>query len=267
MIIDIHHHLVNETGYVEQLIREMDRLLIEKICVSALGPLFDGLFVKGEHSGEIADNEMLGRIVRQYPDRVIGFGFLRPGKDNAALIERFMEWGFGGIKITAPLSNYDDREYYPLYEKAQTLRLPILFHSGILTMPRPMPEEDISSARMRPIFLETIAQSFPELKIIIAHLGVPWKEEATILARIFKNVFVDLTGSVEGWRNATSTEDFKKLFYWKGSEDKILFGSDVHWSEIEQVIGDHRRIFRGIGFEDEQIHKIFYENASKLLGL
>ena len=67
MIIDIHHHLINEQGYVDNLLREMDRLNIEKTCLSALGPLFEGLFIKSKHSGTIADNQMLAEVIQQHP--------------------------------------------------------------------------------------------------------------------------------------------------------------------------------------------------------
>lgn len=48
---------------------------------------------------------------------------------------------------------------------------------------------------MRPIYLDTIARAFPDLKIIGAHLGNPWYQEAAEVARWNPNVFFDLTGS------------------------------------------------------------------------
>ena len=267
MIIDIHHHLVNEKGYVESLLREMDRLGIEKCCLSALGQLFDGMFIKGEHSGAIADNSMLAEVIKQYHDRLIGFGFLRPGKDDSSLIDQFIDWGFRSLKITIPVSAYDDKAYWPIYEKAQRYNLPILFHTGILTLPKPRPEEDISSVRMMPILLEPVAQAFPQLKIIIAHLGTTYTKEAAALARIFPNIYVDLSGKIDGWRSSTTIEEFKKLFYWKGADSKILYGSDVHYDELEQAIKDYERIFDGLGFDREQVQNIFFANAKMLLGI
>jgi uncharacterized protein len=267
MIIDIHHHLVNEKGYVENLLREMDRLGIEKCCLSALGPLFDGIFVKGKHSGAIADNSMLAEVFKQHPDRLIGFGFLRPGKDNCSLIDQFIDWGFRGIKITIPLAAYNDKSYWPIYEKAQQHNLPILFHTGILTLPKPQPEENISSVRMLPILLEPVAQAFPKLKIIIAHLGITYTKEAATMARIFPNIYVDLSGKIDGWRSNTTIDEFKKLFYWDGAENKILYGSDVHYDEMEQTIEDHKRIINGIGFTRKQQRNLFYVNAKKLLNV
>ena len=43
--------------------------------------------------------------------------------------------------------------------------------------------QNASSARMRPIYLNTIARAFPDLKIIGAHLGNPWYQEAAEVAR------------------------------------------------------------------------------------
>ena len=87
MYIDIHHHLIQEEEYVDKLLREMDRLDIEKTCVSALGYLFPGLFQKGTVAGDPPDNKTLHQAVKNHPNRIIGFGFLRPGCDDASLID------------------------------------------------------------------------------------------------------------------------------------------------------------------------------------
>ena len=118
---------------------------------------------------------------------------------------------------------------------------------------------------MLPIFLEPIAQAFPNLNIIIAHLGICYLQESATLARIIHNIYVDISGAVDGWRSNTTIDEFKKLFYWKTAANKILFGSDVHFSEIEETLNDHRRIFDGIGFSPGHQEKIFYQNSYKLL--
>ena len=264
-IIDFHHHLVNERGYVDELLKEMDRLGVDKVCLSALGPLFDGLFVKGTPDEGSADNGALEKVIKNHPDRLVGFGFLRPGKDSPDAIDYFVEAGFRGVKITIPLSRYDDKAYFPLYERAQRLDLPILFHTGIVTPPKPQPEEDISSVRMLPILLEPVAQAFPNLTIVIAHMGVTYKQDSAAMARIFPNVYVDLSGRLDGWRKGVSPGELKSLFYWEGAEKKILYGSDVHWDEMEQTLNDQKRIFKKMKFDKMQRQRIFSDNARRIL--
>ena len=267
MVIDFHHHLVNEKGYVARLLREMDRVGIDMICVSALGELFADMWLMGERSEPFVDNASVARAVRDHPDRVVGMGFVRPGVDEAGRIDELGDQGFLGIKMSIPTRNYDDPSFFPLYERAQARCMPILFHMGVLTMPEPKPGEGISSAKMQPIMLDTIANEFPDLKMVIAHLGTESHEQAAALARILPNIYVDLSGKVTGWRSSKSIDFFKEAFYWQDAHEKVLFGSDVHVSELKLTYEDQRRIFSGIGWTTGQQNAVFGGNAAALLGL
>ena len=87
------------------------------------------------------------------------------------------------------------------------------------------------------------------------------------MARILPNVYVDLSGRVDGWRQGRSLDDFRKLFYWEDSWRKVLFGSDVHCEELEPTIADQDRIFRGIGWTDAQRRAVFHDNATDIFSL
>ena len=44
-IIDVHHHWINEADYLDHLLREMDRLGVERAGLMALGAPFQRLFL------------------------------------------------------------------------------------------------------------------------------------------------------------------------------------------------------------------------------
>jgi len=136
--IDSHHHLIQETGYVDGLLREMDRLNIEKSSLIGLGTLFEGLFVRGRLSGPVADNHAVARVVRNHPDRFFGLGFVRLGKDDPALVDELKDQGFAGLKFTVPTDRYSSPEFHPCYARASELGMPCLFHTGIIKLPRPL---------------------------------------------------------------------------------------------------------------------------------
>ena len=53
-----------------------------------------------------------------------------------------------------------------------------------------------SRARLKwglPLQLEDVAMDFPDLKMIIAHLGHPWEEDMTALVRKCPNVYTDIS--------------------------------------------------------------------------
>ncbi len=266
-VIDIHHHWVNEPNYLERLLAEMDRLGIEKVGLIALGAPFRRLFLAEPEPTGCADNDALADAVGRWPDRFFGYGFLRLGSDGPEAIDRFVDQGFSGAKFHLPAWDYDDERCFDVYERAADRGLPCLFHTGIFTLPEPLPEERLSSARCRPILLDAVANAFPDLPIIIAHLGICWGEEAATLCRIQPNVYADLSGAVGGWRSSKSDDWYREMLYWPEAHRKLLFGSDVHCCELEAVLNEQRGIVARLGWSEDRIDDFLHGNARRLLGL
>ncbi|MFX0058929.1 MAG: amidohydrolase family protein [Candidatus Hodarchaeota archaeon] len=114
--------------------------------------------------------------------------FIRPGINGPRDIEKAFSEGFRMIKVTIPKKPYDDEEFFSLWEIAQNLKIPILFHTGVVTLAKKVPEEKTLSWYMHPMRINHIANAFPRLKIIIAHLGVHWNNYAAELIRMKKNL-------------------------------------------------------------------------------
>ena len=220
--IDMHHHLVEEADYIDNLLRVMDEYEIEKSALIGLGPLFKGLFVRNGHDGSCADDKAVEKIIKRYPDRFFGLGYIRLGKDSADKVTELYERGFIGLKFHIPKMRYDDERATAIYEKAVEYDMPCLFHTGVVRLPEPYPEEQISSFNMSCIHLEGVAQRFPELKIIIAHLGVQDYLTALTLIRIFDNIYADLSGSTPGWRANIPLDVWKQLLWFSNAHEKIL---------------------------------------------
>ncbi|OGV47682.1 MAG: hypothetical protein A2017_21990 [Lentisphaerae bacterium GWF2_44_16] len=265
--IDVHHHLAEEENYVENLLKEMDRHEIEKSSLIGLGPLFKGLFVKGKHDGTCADNTAVEKVFRKYPDRFFGLGFVRLGVDSPPLVDELHEKGFAGLKFTIPKKRYDDEGYFPVYQKAQELKMPCLFHTGIVKLPCACPGERVSSFNMDCIHLEAIAQEFPELKIIIAHLGVQNYLTALTLVRLFPNIYADLSGSTPGWRANLTMEEWRKYLWFPNASEKLLFGTDVHFCEFSRNIDIYEKIIAAANWNKIQRENIFYKNSSKIFSI
>lgn len=257
MIIDVHAHFWDEEGYLEKFIAECKRLRIDKVCLSACGPLYNQV-----------DNNRVKEACLKHPDLIIGFGHVRLGNDRANIVDELYEQGFRGLKVINPSRNYDDKEFYPIYEQAQVHNMPILFHTGLVVRTGRDKDHDISSARMRPIYLDTVARAFPKLNLIGAHLGVPWHDEACAVARLNPNVYFDLTGSPHGgWRSITTPDDFKKLFYWEGAFEKILFGTDVRIEHLERAFKIYEEMLNPLNLPKDTLCKIYGGTAAQILGL
>ena len=74
-------------------------------------------------------------------------------------------------------------------EALERLELPMLIHQGT-TFARAG-----SLLLARPILLDEIALRYPKLKIVIAHVGHPWFDEAIAVVRRHPHVYADISGA------------------------------------------------------------------------
>ncbi len=258
-IIDAHVNLLEYSNSLEHLIRVMDENGIEKSCIMGLGKIFGCL-----------DNVDVKKALELYPDRLIGAYFLRPGlpgENDPLDIRKAYERGFKMIKVTLSKKPYDDPSYFPLWETAQELRMPVLFHTGVVTTKLTVPEERISSWFMHPARLESIANVFPDLYIIIAHLGVHWNSDAAEVIRMRKNVYADITGEPDGWRVRADKVGLDKWLWWSGAFKKLIFGTDVSYENIPLILKQDKERFTRLEIDQETQKLFFAGNICKLLGL
>ena len=161
-------------------------------------------------------------------------------------MDRFHAAGFRGLgEITGPLKNYDDRSYWPIYERAEKYGMIILFHTGIVNRTHPEIPSDVSVDRMRPTTLDGIARRFPKLTLIGAHLGNPDYAWAAEITRWNPNLYFDLSGSSLIKKQDDPTF-WKSIFWWSGivsphtpanapnAFERLVFGSDVFNGELEE---------------------------------
>lgn len=220
--------------------------------------------------------EFIASIQREAPDRVIGFVWLEPRLKDAAQI---LEWAVTskevrGVKMIPDHWYPYDEFMYPVYEKAEKLGVPIIFHSGIL-----FGFKD-SSRFCRPVNYEVLL-SFPDLKFALAHISWPWVDECIALWGRFRSytirelgksredirMFIDITpGTPLIYRRSA----LQKLIAY-GAEDYMLFGTDCRASRIEyakQHIERDTSILRQmIGVSEETVGKIMGGNALRFLDM
>jgi len=203
------------------------------------------------------------------------FGHFPLGEWGAEAVGELHDQGFRGLKFIRPPARYDDKTFYAVYEAAEELRMVCLFHLGIVARTPEDKEHDVNNERHRPIYLDTIARSFPSLRIIGAHLGNPWYDEAGMACRWNPNLYFDLSGSSLKKR---PPEFFKTILWWtetgqygdpegRHAWEKIVFGSDVPIEYIQDVMNDYQRVMEAIGLRQELQDAVFGNTAAELLGL
>ena len=142
------------------------------------------------------DMELMKDAAASYPDVFINCGRVNLDDPNTIReVETFKKNGFVGMKFHSPQKNYDDPSYFQIYRLCEEYRLHTLFHTGISSHRITDEPQWGSSARMRPMYLDTICRQFPRLTVQGAHLGNPWYEEAAEAARWNPSLYFDVTGS------------------------------------------------------------------------
>lgn len=254
-ILDAHAHLFDEPGYLDHLLNTMDACGIEKVCLSGLGPLFN-----------CGGDDDVRASFEAHPDRVIGAVYIRPGVDEPSKIDRARDQGFRMVKVTIPLYPYNDPRGFPLWERAAALGMPVLFHTGTVTTAVEAPHERVSTWDMQPMQIEPITRAFPGLKILVAHLGIHWNDDAAELARMRKNVYVDLTGEPGGWRVRMDQVGIEKWLWWPEAFRKVCFGTDVHYTKIRTVLDQDKARLDRLRIDPETRQGVFAGNLLHLLG-
>jgi len=210
-------------------------------------------------------NDYIAEVMNKYPDVFIGWSSVDPWKGRAAVkeLERAVtQLNLRGLKLHPTTQRFfpNDERFYPLWEKAQELKIPVIFHTGHTGIGAGTPGgTGIKLKYSRPIpYIDDIAADFPYLTIIGAHPSWPWQEEMLSVAMHKANVYIDLSGWSPKYFSPSLIQYSNTLL-----QDKVLFGSDFPVINPERWLKD----FAEAPFRDEVRPKIMIENAKKLLGL
>jgi predicted TIM-barrel fold metal-dependent hydrolase len=185
----------------------------------------------GDSIGIESDDETTAAAVRKYPQKFVGFAYVDPRRPDALMLLRHAveKLGLRGVKY-GPIYNgvpLDDPRMIPIYEYCVANDLPLTMHMGT-TYTRNSPL-DLG----RPIHVEPIARKFPELKLVIAHMGHPWCEEAIVVIRKQPNVYGEISALFyrpwQFYNMLVAVEEYKIV-------DKIFFGTDFPFSKVDESI-------------------------------
>jgi predicted TIM-barrel fold metal-dependent hydrolase len=144
-------------------------------------------------------NDGVEKWMREFPDRIVGMGNVDLGPEPGGPddVDRLRERGFSGLKLEMPALPYDHDRYMPIYERAEQLGMPALFHTGwVMRLGEADRGGGRSSETMRAFTLDRIARNFPGLQVIGSHLGMPHTDEALALLEGMPNVHFDLSWDV-----------------------------------------------------------------------
>jgi predicted TIM-barrel fold metal-dependent hydrolase len=246
-------------------VAELDRHGVERAVL--LGSIMD-------------DEESVARAVQAFPDRLTGFLRVDPTRPDAAqqvrhAVEHLGLKGIKGFPAMECFHAYEER-VYPVYEEAQRLGIPVLFHFGLLQSAIGAALKLPSQADARfsnPMDVQKAARDFPGVNFIVPHFGAGYFQETLLLAAHCPNVFID-TSSANGWLRYMPYPMDLKLVFQRTLEavgpERIIFGTDSsHFPRgfRREILEEQLDVLTALGTAHEDIQRIMGGNIARLLQL
>jgi predicted TIM-barrel fold metal-dependent hydrolase len=168
-----------------------------------------------------------------------------------------------GIKIYLGYNRVyaDDPRHEPLYALAEQYDVPVVFHTG----------ETAGGWGLlkyaHPLTIDPVAERHPKVRFVMAHCGNPWVLDALEVMAKNENVFVDLSGLLEGrlsgetyFRKQKAYFDYLRMWLdYADRYDKVLYGTDWPLINIRSYIDVMKQLI-----PQEHQAEFFYQNALRV---
>ena len=169
-----------------------------------------------------------------------------------------------GIKLMPMYANFypQDSLLDPLWRYASEHQLPVLLHTGTTFVAKAPIDCTL------PRHLDEVAIRFPEVKMILAHLGHPYEGETVAVIRKHANLFADISALFyRPWQLFHSLMLVHEYNVW----EKVLFGTDFPVTTVAETMAGLRSLAEvkidRFSLPRERIEQLIYRDALNLLGL
>ena len=191
-------------------------------------------------------NEVVGLAVKKYPEKLIGFFWVKPEDERIRQDIKIAidEWGFMGLKVHLETHETTIDRLKLIYNEAHRFKIPIYIHIG----------EDYKS-------LDKLCQNFKEVNVILGHLGtgvyrldLKRLEKSLRLGEKHDNLYLETSGN---------TYPFVRKAVEVLGPEKIVFGTDLpHTHPLVEM-----RMIELLKLSKKEENLIFAENICKILNI
>ncbi len=223
---------------------------------------------KARRTGYWVPDEYIAEFVGRAPDKLIGFAACDPMQEGALVELRkgIEELGLRGVKMMPMYAGFDPRDErcQPIYAYCQERGIPILFHSGTTF------NQDAPLEFTRPWLWDAMGSRYPELRMILAHVGHPFGEECLVVIRKHPHVYADISALFyrpwQFYNMLIAAQEY-------GVTSKLLFGTDFPFAKAQESINGLRNANHIIGnsglpqVTEATIEGILHRDVPPLLGL
>lgn len=252
-IYDMHQILPALDGIEDVQLAAMAHFKIARVLLQSVPPQATSLW----------GNEALLDLAGRRGDRFWASQFVDPRHPRAvAALEGFAAAGARVVKLLPPAGfRPDDPAFDPCWQTMERLGLVAMAHTGFITA-RHKHEEARAGAFMSsryadPLHWDQPARKFPELQIILCHLGgALWYEQAAQMVTQHDNVWGDVSGfgifALSRLLRLGAAVDWSKVF-WGNDSPPFVYPMNLrlHLSALRDAGAEHL------------ISPLFHDNARR----
>jgi len=196
------------------------------------------------------------KVLEKYPDRLFGAALMdvRKGMTELKRLDAYVrDYPVKAAVICAAAFEkpYNASIYYPLYTKCIELDIAVVPVVGIAGPRWP-------SEVQNPIYLDEVCWFFPELRVVMSHIGEPWQFTCVKLMLKWDNLFLDTA-------SFAPKHYPKEIVYFLNTRgtNKVIFGTDYPVLTFERCIKEVQEL----GLKEQVLPKFFAQNAIKAFKL
>lgn len=223
---------------IDDVCAEMDRQGVEAGVLTKVPRDITPPFVHGTKSGEAVLRETCERLAdiqRRFPGRFVTSVGVDPrlGYEAAKHVRiAVREYGIKCIRIIPMFTGIaiDDKLAYPLYTAACDEGAVVSINVGV---PGPMKPAKLQ----RTILIDEVALAFPDLSLVMSHLGDPWIPETVAMLVKHPNVFA----MTAGWAPKYIPESILHLAE-RRNPHKLMWASDYPILPIDRTVNEGRSL-------------------------
>lgn len=223
---------------------------------------------RARHVGVLVPNEYVAEYVGRHPEKLIGFCSVDPQDPDAVeqLDDAVQRLKLRGLKMGPIYQNIapTDSRFRRLMGRAQEHNIPVLIHQGTTFC------ANVSLEIANPIQLQPLALEFPDLRMVIAHMGHPWIDETLVLIRKNRNFYADISALYyRPWQFYNALVSAMEY----GVLDRLLLGSDYPFTTPASTIEALHKVnsmlegTRLPRIPDAQIEALIHRDSLDILGV
>ncbi len=117
--------------------------------------------------------------------------------------------------------------HYPIYAACEELGIPVAINAGV-------PGPRVRSRVQHPELLEDVLIDFPDLVVVVAHMGHPYEELLMNFMRKWPNLYSSCTAYAPRYMEPSLVQFMNTQTY----RGRVLWGSDEPWFPMRRSLGE-----------------------------